>query len=423
MAKFFQSFDEEKQETQSKAKEIVERSQEKLSKRDLKFKELKDKITEAKNAGKNFEKNFKKFINEAKKYSSYFENGEVPNFLVEFLEDSRIVSSKPMQALATEFLNLFNKPAEVVISKKVSKKKGKSLDTILLLENDKEKEIVLVEYLEKDLNDMEMSEVYIALFSIYSRMKKPLKMIEFLKKMDLNLENPFMKNVVKNLDVYLGKIANLIDQNEQQEFLDLLIYLKNSNFPIDQSIVEKRELEIDFFVFGRCPNNMHPMFYLLFLIRQNQWNESLEYFKKNENIFDNSKSSLMILIELGRLAAQNQEFQLAFDILFRCSKSEFYSAVKVDLFSLCVILNEKLIGHDFFMEFIEEFKKFEANMLCLASHDASVEACRAFYFLNSLDFENSSLIIEKTSGFKAREELKVQATKIYQSMLKSESNN
>lgn len=420
MSKFFQNLDDEKQETQTKAREIVERSQEKMSKREIKYKELQDKINEVKNSGKNFEKNFKKFMNDAKKYVSYFENNNVPDFLLNFLQDERIQSSKPMLALSTEFLKPFTASEETtVISKKSISKKTKSLDSILLLENDQEKEPELLEFLEKCTDENSKSEIYIALFSIYSRMENSEKMIKIFKLMNLNLENPQMKGVVKNLDVYLSKISNIVGKDERESFIELLNYLEKSNFPIDKSIIQKKELEIEYFILGKSPENNHPLFKLLFLVRQLRWIDSLEYYNSHQDNFDSSKTSRSILIEFGKLAAKNSEFQISFNILSKCYKSEPCTDLKIILYSLCVILNRDLNRNEFFIEFIEDFKKLESNYCCLESSEASMELFRAFYFLNIFNFEKSASIVEKISGIQSLDYLKQQSTKLYEDMLKS----
>lgn len=415
MSKFFQNLDEEHQETKTKAREIIEKSQEKLSKRETKFKELQDKIIDVKNSGKNFEKNFKKFINEIKKYVSYFENNTVPDFLSSFLEnDDRIRSSKPMSALCDEFLRPFNTSNEpVVVSKKTTNKKAKDLNSILLIENDQEKEPELVDFLEKCSDESLKSEIYIALFSIYLRMKNYLKMIEIFRKMNLNLDNPQMKGVIKNLDIYLGKISTLIENKDIGIFFDLLNYLRNSNFPIDQSVVQKRELEIEYFVLNKSPENIHPLFHLLYLVRQNNWSAAFNYFNDNQNIFDLSRTSSLILGEFGDLAIRNQSFQLAFSILSKVFKSYPSPEMKPKLYALCVILNRSITGDELFTEFVEEFKKFESNYCCLKSNDSVTELYRAFYFINILDYNTSANIIEETTGIQAYDFIRDNVLKLY----------
>ena len=408
MSKFFQNLDDEQQETKTKAREIVEKSQEKLSKKEVKYKELQDKITELKNSGKNFEKNFKKFMNEVKKYVSYFDNNTVPDFLNQFLqEDDRIKASKPMSALSDEFLKSFSSSSQpTVVSKKTANKKAKDLNTILLIENDQEKEPELVNFLETCTDDNLKSEIYIALFSIYLRMKNYSKMIEIFRMMDLNLENPQMKGVVRNLDVYLGKISALVDPKDVDSFIDLLEYLKDCNFPIDQSVVQKRELEIQYFVLKKSPENNHSLFQLLYLVRINEWTKAFDYFVKNQNLFDSSRTSSLILNEFGNLAIENQEFQLAFDVIWNASKSCQSPDPTMKLYGLCVILNRDLVGNELFTEFVENFKKFEANYCCLESSDLITELHRAFYYINILDYETASNIIEKCTGIRAFEHLK-----------------
>jgi hypothetical protein len=119
----------------------------------------------------------------------------MPDFLSDFFYDQRIRSSKPMSNISDDFIKQLSASSNEinVVSKKSASKKAISLDSILLMENDEEKEPF--EFLEKCTDDNLKSEIYIAFFSIYSRMKNPLKMIEIFKLMNLNLDNPQMKGV------------------------------------------------------------------------------------------------------------------------------------------------------------------------------------------------------------------------------------
>lgn len=76
-----------------------------------------------------------------------------------------------------------------------------------------------------------------------------------------------------------------------------------------------------------------------------------------------------------------------------------------------------MIGNEFFIGFLEEFRLFEANVMCLPSYDSFMEIYRAFYLFNTFDFDEASLIIEKNSGFKAYDRLKDQTNEMYHKLL------
>jgi hypothetical protein len=61
--------------------------------------------------------------------------------------------------------------------------------------------------------------------------------------------------------------------------------------------------------------------------------------------------------------------------------------LKIKLFAVCVILSRNLIGNSLFMEFNEDFKRFEANYCCLPSKDIITELHRAFYYSNIYDYQ------------------------------------
>lgn len=451
MSKFFQTADEDRQETSKKTAEIVEKSQEKLTKREQKMRELSLKIEET-SKGKNFEKLFKKFMNEVKKFTPYFENNEIPEILKEFLNDKRIRQSKPMSELVEDFTSLFsnynggsntnaegsNSPTtgpnsssspttNLNITNNSNKKRSnkKDIKEILLIEDDtlKEKEILSLEN--------KNTEAYMALFSIYYRMGKPAEMIET------------MRNLIGevNLDVYLGKIFELLGESNYGEYFDLLTYcynydnMNNTNDINDISdindsatntiansindtianntndkkvkcVVEKRMLEFKFFKMNQCPENNHPTFRLLYFIRKNQWAEALEYF--NATSFGDDKISLSVLAEFARFCVQNSHYELAFEIFVRCNGKYI-----LEIYALCVILNTKLVGNPHFANFLELFKNFDSNQLALPSKDPFLEICRAFYSLNCLDFVTASGILQKVVGFGAIEELERSIQRIY----------
>ena len=80
---------------------------------------------------------------------------------------------------------------------------------------------------------------------------------------------------------------------------------------------------------------------------------------------------------------------------------------------MCVILNRSLLGVDLFTEFVEDFKKFEANYCCLPSKDTIKELHRAFYYVNVFDYQIASDIIERNIGIKAHDYLKTNLSLLY----------
>lgn len=434
MSRFFQSLDEEKQEMKKKTTEIVERVQEKLSKREQKLKELSSKVDEVRNAGKNFEKLFKKLMNEIKKYVPYFETNDIPQFLHDLFNDERIKASKPMSSAAAVFLSQFaaqdeNKAAQDNASvlderERHASKKANDLDAILKIESDDEKERELCSYLEQCSDPNFQSEASIALFSVYSRMKDAGKMIDVLKSMDLSASNAYVKNIRDKIDIYLGKIFDLLGDASGDEisekYISFLISLEESNSQVDSSVIQGRILEFEFLKRHACPENDHPVFRLLYLTRNKLWSEALLHYNSNFHAFETpggngspkAVSTILTLSEFSRLAVENNEFELALKIYSKCNEGGRLD-FRLEIYALCVILNEKLIGHPCFEDFIELFKKFDANYLCLPSKDPFVEICRAFYYLNILDFVEAASIIENSTGFHALSKLEESAMLLY----------
>lgn len=451
MSKFFQNYEDEKQEMTKKTTEIVEKSQEKLTKKEQKLNELTKKIEEIRGAGKNFEKLFKKFMNnEVKKFTPYFENNEIPENLHAFLKEERIKASKPMKEIAEDFLSLFNTNINssinnisidnreinkdntntINITKNINTNTKNKIDSILKLEDDnlKEKELLQLE----DKN----TEAFMALFSIYYRMKRPAEMMKTLREI-------INKTAILNLDVYLGKIYELIEESNYEEYNELLHFLLNNSNSISNNIsdnnninnsnindntnnitnnisdnmkrvVEKRNLEFVFFKMNQCPQNDDPLFSLLYYTRKQEWDKALQHY--DSHIFMYNKMTVPILIEFANFAVKNRHFELAFSIYVKSTGiNEDYI---IEIYALCVILNSKLIGDEHFSNFLELFRQFDSNPLCLPSRDPLLEICRAFYCLNILDFVTASSILEEVVGFYAMEELEESSKRIYSILIK-----
>lgn len=413
MSKFFQSFEEERTESRKKSAQISERNREKLSKKELKMSELRERVEEVLSSGKSFDKLFKKFMNEVRRYVPYFENKEVPEFLSEFFGTQRVVSSKQMSTQAQDFLSSFSKPREPLSTeKKVEKKEERVLETIMSIENDKKREEGLVNFLSEggNLSEEACCEILVALFSIYSRNQNPHKMIETLESISkyLRLDNTFSRIVKKNLDIYLGKVYDLIDDELLEKYSQLLDSLRG----FSQEVVQKRFLELQFFKLKNPVENDNPLFSLLFLVRCGNWDSALAYFESHGDVFDNSKASILILSEFAGLAARNKEFGLAFEVFSRCALTPFASP-RIEIYSLCTILNDKLMGNQNFQSFLDIFKRFDANYLVLQSKDPVMEICRAFYLLNMYDHLGASDIISKVSGFECKDALMECASRIF----------
>lgn len=414
MSKFFQSLEEERTESKKKSAQISERNQEKLSKKDLKMKELKGKVEEVQGSGKSFDKLFKKFMNEVRRYTPYFEANEVPGFLAEFFSTQRVTSSKQMSAQVQDFLSSLSKPQESLpVGRREERKKERTLETVMSIESDKEREEELVRLLSGDRNKTEEAccEILVALFSIYSRGQNPGKMIETLESISkyLSLDNTFTRIVKRNLDVYLGKIYDLIDDRLFEKYSLLLSTLESVN----KDVIEKRLLELQFSKLSRSVENSNPLFSLLFLVRNGDWKSALAYFQSHGDVFDDSKTSILILFEFAGLAARNREFGLAFEVFCRCGSTPYVST-KIEVFSLCVILNDKLVGNQHFESFLDVFKEFDENYLVLRSKDPVMEVCRAFYLLNMCDYQGAFSIINEVSGFECEAALMECASRIFE---------
>lgn len=429
MSKFFQSLDEEKQEIKRKTTEILEKSEEKLSKRDKKLKELAERVEETRATGKNFEKQFKKLINDLKKYSSYFENNEVPEFLVEFFNDERVKASKPMNSAAIGFLSQYAvqevQTREVKTSgeKKIIKKEEKDLESILKVEDDNQKEKELCRLLGRTSDPDRKSEILAALFPVYSRMKDARKMVEVLKNLDFSRDNSHTKSIAEKIDIYLGKIFNILmdsgDEEACKDYSSLLSLLENRDVPT--SAVRDRLLEFESLKLGKIVDSDDPLFRLLYLVRSNLWKEAFGHYEVHLQLFEDLNargfshliSLVLVLIEFSRLAVSNGEYELAFKIYLKCHNTGRVD-LRLQLYALCIILSDKLVADPFFQEFIDLFKRFDANYLCLPSRDLFIELCRAFYYLNILDFPAAAVIIETVTGFETSARLEVLANALYQ---------
>lgn len=390
MSRFFQNFEDEQQEVKKKTVEIVERSQEKLSKRDQKLAELQSKIDEVLTAKKTFEKLFKKFMNDLKKYTQYFA-GSVPDSLIIFFNDERIKASKPMQSIVDDFLAQFKTVEETVlpVEKKVSKKKTKSLDSIMCLDDDK-KEKELVSILENDPECEAMGEILISLFSIYSRARNSLKMIEVLGKVDLDT----MKNITGKIDTYLDKVFNALSE---EAFSPYSVLLSSLDKKLSNQSTQRRLLQFQFFKLNESPENTDSLFTLLYLTRKQFWNEALAYYTEKSTLFDSSSMSAAILSEFADLAAKTGHFDLSFDLYLKCHEAGLNVKHMID--ALCVILNAKLVDNPYFQDFLESFKNFDSNCLCLPSSDQTVEIHRAFYSLCTLDYKTAESILQSILSF------------------------
>lgn len=422
MSRFFQSLDEEKQETRRKTTEIVEKAQEKLSKREQKMKDLETKIEELKGSGKNFEKLFKKFMNEIKKYTSSFENNELPTFVADFFDDQRIKASKPMSASVSEFLSLFEVQQPKVVEKKTAKKKETSVEETLEIENDDEREKALWTYLEQSTDVNSQCEALLGLFSIYGKKDNVEGMIDALSRMDLSSDSVYTKRICAKIDVYLGRIFKLLTDVEDLDILEkyrkMLSQLKSSGYPLDMQAVNARILELEFIKMGSEIDNDHPVFRLLYLTRKKQWLEALEHFTGNSEALKTSEdnkmlySTVLTLSEFARLAVTIGNFELALETYVKCTGSGIMS-FQLEIYALCVALCDRLEKNPHFLDFLEFFKHFDANYLCLPSCDLFIEICRAFYYLNALDPVLASGIIESATGFQLHGRLEEISTRLY----------
>jgi len=424
MSRFFQSLDEEKQEVKKKTVELAERSQEKLSKREQKFKELTAKIDEMTNAGKNFEKLFKKFMNELKKQTGSFENNEVPTFIKDFFKDKRIQASSPMSSAVSEFMLQFEvQKMNTVEIKTASKKRGKTIEDVIGIEDENDRERELRVYLEKSDDGSGRCEALTSLFSIYSKREDATAMIETLGQIDLSDESSHARNACERIDVYLGRIFRLLiksaDDDAVTKYKELLISLKKSEYPLSKAAVEARILELEFVKQGSEMENDHPIFRLLYLTRRGKWEEALEHFEGNREALEIGEankmrfSTVLALSEFAKLAVSAGKLELGLSTYLKCTESGVMN-FKLEIYALCIALCDRPIVDECFQDFLEFFKHFDANYLCLRSHDPFIEMSRAFYYLNVLDFVTASGIIEGITGFQLHNRLEEIVTGLYQ---------
>lgn len=421
MARFFQNFEDEKKETKKKINNIINEPETKMSKKDKKISELEAAVDEVLKS-KNFEKNFKKFMNDLKKYNAFLDNREILNIITTLLDDDRIIKSKPCKILADEFRNsittevekdselventkddLRNDDGKISIVEKsqsnITNARQETLAQILEITDLHEKEQKLLKYLSNQISPEEKSSISIALYSIYSRRSDAENMIKALLSSDISEDGFYSGIIKKNIDKYLQKIYDNLNDNLNEEYYKLLEKFK-LYFP---EIVDHRILEYKFYKLSLSPENDNLYFKLLKLIRDNQYEKAKDYFISNE--LSSSDVMINIMYELGSLAAKNGDFEFAFDLFVKIEKSEKID-LKKEIFCLCVILNHKIKETSVFEDFIENFKSFDRNIFVLESSDQINEIYRSFYLFNMLDYKSSATIIKNICGFDCEKQLK-----------------
>lgn len=417
MSRFFQNFEEEKKEVKKKTVEVKRQNEIKLSKHEQKMKEIEKTVEELLNSNKNFEKLFKKFIQELKKSKDLFED-QVPACLLNLFEDPRVKGTNQLKKMSDEFLEGFNKEEEIIVRKETKVNKRK-LEDILTMENDVEKEQILVKMFEeiKDLTDsIEKScEIGVSLFMTYFRLNNPKKMIFIMENLlrflnnSKEADNSFTRILKKNIDVYLGKIYNILQEEDYDFYFLFLEKLSKINFEGNSeflNFVKERTWEFDFFKKNKIYLTGNNLFDLMFFVKNNNYVEALELYKNIE--FNGKGPSIAIFYELSKLAAYNKGFNLSFNILSsEIFRSNALFDYKIELFSLCVILSQQFkkriqeenVGLAILDEFLDSFKHFDLNYMLLEAEDKYMEIFRAFYYLENMDCEECSNIILKVSGF------------------------
>ncbi|OQS53427.1 hypothetical protein EHP00_345 [Ecytonucleospora hepatopenaei] len=365
MARFFNAENNDKDEKKStKFFEIEEEKNTLLSKKDKKITEFEQKIKELlkeKNP-KVFEKSFRKFMSDLKKFVVNQKNTVELSGLSELF---KVVTNKQNIKLINEYNQLFasntdqEENVENFKNEVEAKEKENTIEDILEISDENEK----IRELEKNSENLES---FMPLYFLYSKNKKYNKMLDMLERMKgLNCEKAsFIKNNMKKC------IEHLIFE-KQVNFKRLLNICEQYNL--------KKEVEyIKIFKFDKIDCIESELLVPVVAVKTKNYQMAID--KINLSLFNKNKKSIEYkAFEFMAIRLLKANFiKAAYEIFVLFDNDRFLFEKQA-----CSILLEDFSRDFFKKEFLEEFKCYDTNLFLLKSEQKQMELCRAFFYLNS----------------------------------------
>lgn len=366
MARFFANLNNENNRIDEKKAEKYFNeinSTEIVSKKDKKYKEIENKATElmSEKNPKIFDKNFKKFIQDLKKFST--KNNSIPTVVDDLFS---IVKSTQGLNLINEFKKIQNNTFETNINTiehcLKNNKKTKSLDEILEIENDEER-LIQLEALP------ETSDTLIPQYFLCNKKNDYNKMLNILKKLYSYTDSKAIY-FKKNIDKYIDKI--LMECNDNQiNYNELLPILNMYN-------LKNEELYVKLIKMNQIDSKVDSVLFLpVWYIKTNEVHKAIEIIDipfLNQN--KDNWCIKYIYIYCAKKFFEINEFQKAFEI-YNIFNDEFILENQI----LCILLHNT--ENELFKNFINEFKSFEKNPFLLISEDNKMEMFRGFYYISN----------------------------------------
>ncbi len=430
MSRFFKSLGEEEEDMERKTRSVLESENENISIGDKKLNQLELRVKEIMNNPKNIEKSTRKLLSDIKKYTKYFKNDRVPEYMVDLLKNPKVLKYSSLKSLIGNFLKNYPLERSMILGdtddieeeedddliefkdNMKDKKENEKVEQTFEITCEMEKEKQLVNLLNTDISDTNKYKIIIALLIIYKKNNDSEKMIFLLEKYIDWLKNNknFMKMFGTNINVYLGVIYENLNDKYYDRYIKLLDNMKELN----ENVIESRKLEFEFFKLGKNIDTNHTKYRLLYFIRNNDLEAAESYFIENEDVFIarnhnnrfHNEPISDILQEFLDFCLKNESFFIAFKILEYFYENNMKNDDKLLIYSLCVILNDKIKDRKIFVEFLQKFKLFDYNKFLLKSENKIDELFRSFFLFHLFDYEAASKIILDITGINCYNTLK-----------------
>ncbi|AFM99191.1 hypothetical protein EHEL_100980 [Encephalitozoon hellem ATCC 50504] len=398
MSRFFESVDEEREESnKTKVKEKVYEESERQSKKEKRLYDLQCRVMELEEEEnqKVFDKQLKKMLADVRKVENHF-GKDLPPFLKKFLTSPKAYTKSHRKAI-DELLSKYESKEEIQMSqesKKDEEEISRDLSKILVIKDTEMRKKELREFKDSTRDVAMKAKALITLLSVYVKSKDGVEIMktinELLDCLTDGEENAARSVLLENIDFYLEALYETLDSSKIAPYGNLLKRLS----AIDREAVEGRVLQFEFFKLGRAVETAHPLFRLLYIDRVRGYKESREYYKSIEGTVGEGKVEQEVLQEFGMSSFRNGDFEMSFKILSKFSGVKGFSH-EIPMKLLCVILNDRIKGTPIHNEFLEGFKGFGRNRLCLPSGDSVFEVYRSFYLLNMLDAKGAGNIVRR----------------------------
>jgi hypothetical protein len=393
MSRFFESIEEERSEHKRSIveKDLLE-SKEKQPRKEKKLNDLRCRVMELNEEEneKRFDKELKKLFVEIRKAEHVFED-TMPPFLTKFLKSERAYTRTHRRTI-DELLSKYEKEGAAEAPEEEKKQKAEdvadSFERILEIGDAEKRRSELLLLKDRTEDPFLKAKSLLVLLSMYVISNDVEHVLAVLEETGLLLRDgaeQMRKDFRENLDFYLTRVYNNLSPSnyrKYEEVLDKLRYLNGD-------LIERRMLEFKYFKLGQAVETEDPRFKLLYYARSGEYSKAKDYYEGAS--FGEDSLDPAIRREFGMAAFRAMDFELAFKLLSRCSGEELGLETKI----LCVILNDRIKKSETFRRFLEGFRDLEANKLCLASANPTLEVYRSFYLLCMLDVEESASIIRK----------------------------